>query len=359
MTRRGRAFRKAPSKTDSLRRREAVFTLRDLCQNAPMETVIDTLRKRARAIQRRVVLAESADPRVQAAARQLAAEQLAQVRLLASPDVPPGNWDNGVQVLSKAAPGLASRCAAQLYENRKSKGLSREAAAEAALDPLIGAALLVRIGEADAAVAGSLATTAAVIRAGLYGLGTPPGRSLVSSFFLMELSDARTVAFADCGVVPEPDAAQLAEIAISTAENFARLTGQTPRVALLSFSTKGSAEHPRVDKVRAATARVRELAPQLAVDGELQFDAAFVPEVGSRKAPGSAVAGAANVFIFPDLDSGNIGYKIAQRIGGATAIGPLVQGLRAPMMDLSRGCSVQDIVDVAVVACCLAADQAG
>lgn len=318
---------------------------------------MEQLRGQARRSRRRVILAESADPRVRAAARQLVDGNLADVWLVPSRECPSGSWE-GIRVVGPEDSRLHQRCAEQLYDNRRAKGLSREAAEEAVTDPLLWAALLVRLGEGDAAVAGSLATTAAVIRAGLYGLGTPPGRALVSSFFLMELARGRTVAFADCGVVPDPDANQLAEIALSTAENFQCLTGEPPRVAMLSFSTRGSAEHPHVDKVRAATARVRELAPQLDVDGELQFDAAFDREVGARKAPGSRVAGQANVFIFPDLDSGNIGYKIAQRIGGATAIGPLVQGLRRPMMDLSRGCSVQDIVDVAVVALCLAGERA-
>jgi phosphate acetyltransferase len=321
-----------------------------------MSNVMEQLRAKARTLRRRVILPESADPRVRAAARQLVAEGLAEVWLIASSECPAGSAE-GVRILAAGDPEFQGRCAERLYENRRTKGLSREAAEEAVSDPLLWAALLVRLGEADAAVAGSLATTAAVIRAGLYGLGTPPGRTLVSSFFLMDLPGGQTVAFADCGVVPDPDAQQLAEIAVATAENYQRLTGDSPRVALLSFSTRGSAEHPRVDKVRAATAKAKELAPQLAIEGELQFDAAFDPGVGARKAPGSSVAGRANVFIFPDLDSGNIGYKIAQRIGGATAIGPLVQGLRQPLMDLSRGCSVQDIVDVAVVACCLSGNR--
>jgi len=181
-------------------------------------------------------------------------------------------------------------------------------------------------------------------------LGVAPGVSVVSSCFVMVLPDGRGITYGDAGVVPDPDVAQLASIAVSTAGSHAALVGEEPRVAMLSFSTKGSAEHPRVDKVRAATAEVRRLAPHLAVDGELQFDAAWVPEVAVAKAPGSSVAGAANVFVFPDLDSGNIAYKVTERLAGARAYGPLLQGLDGVLHDLSRGCSADDIVDVAVVA---------
>ena len=312
-----------------------------------MQMLIDRLRSAAKREPKRVVFPESLDPRVIDAARQLAEAGLAAVSLI---DPPPGFSSAHIRVISSADQELRQRCANQLFENRKGKGLSREAALEAVEDPLIFAALMVRLGVADVAVAGSLSTTASVIRAGLYGIGTAPGRSLVSSFFLMQLTESNCVAFADCGVVPDPNPQQLAEIAVTTAENFKQLSGETARIAMLSFSTFGSADHPRVNKVREATRLARELAPELLIDGELQFDAAFDPEVGRRKAPNSPVAGKANVFVFPDLDSGNIGYKIAQRIGLATAIGPLVQGLRKPMMDLSRGCSVQDIIDVAVVA---------
>jgi phosphate acetyltransferase len=310
-------------------------------------TILEDLRSSARRCPKRVVFPESSDPRVVAAANQLALAKLARVVVLNPPE---GTFEPSIEFIWTSNEELRQRCATQLFENRKGKGLSREGALEAVEDPLIFAALMVRLGVADVAVAGSLATTASVIRAGLYGIGTAPGRSLISSFFLMQLTESNCVAFADCGVVPDPTPQQLAEIAMTTAENFRRLSGETARVAMLSFSTFGSADHPRVNKVREATRLAQALAPDLLIDGELQFDAAFDPEVGRRKAPNSPVAGKANVFVFPDLDSGNIGYKIAQRIGLATAIGPLVQGLRHPMMDLSRGCSVQDIIDVSVVA---------
>ncbi|MEZ6095455.1 MAG: phosphate acetyltransferase [Pirellulaceae bacterium] len=319
-----------------------------------MADVLKQLKLQTAANSKRVVFPEADDPRIVEAANRLANEQLAIPILI---DPPQGaELNSGVEVFR--IPDESSRldrCGEQLFENRQHKGLSREAAMETvSLDRLILGALLIRTGIADAGVAGSLATTAAVIRAGLYGIGTPPGCKLVSSFFLMQLASGQVVSFADCGIIPDPPAEQLAEIAISTADNHQKLTGEPARVAMLSFSTKGSAEHPAVDKVVEATRLAKSSRPDLNIDGELQFDAAFVPEVGQRKAKGSSVAGHANVFVFPDLNSGNIGYKIAQRIGGAQAIGPLVQGLQKPFMDLSRGCTVDDIVNVAIVAGCMA-----
>ena len=222
-------------------------------------------------------------------------------------------------------------------------------------DPLHVAALMVAVGEADACVAGVARPTPDVVRAALFCIGMAAGVDVVSSCFVFVLPDGTPITYGDCGVVPEPDGPQLASIAIASAATHAQLAGEEPRVAMLSYSTKGSAVGPRVELVRAATALVRSRAPALAVDGELQFDAAWVPEVAASKAPDSAVAGRANVFVFPDLSSGNIAYKITQRLAGARAYGPLLQGTAGVIHDLSRGCSVDDIVTVATIAACQAA----
>lgn len=221
-------------------------------------------------------------------------------------------------------------------------------------EPLEVSAAAVRDGQFDGAVSGAMNTSADVIRTGIKVLGTKPGIKTVSSIFLMLLKNGRAVTYADCGVVPYPTAAQLADIAISSAQTHQRLTGETPIVAMLSFSTLGSADHERVKLVREALEIVRTQDAQLLIDGELQFDAAFVPEIAKRKAPNSAVAGQANVFIFPNLDAGNIAYKITERVGEAVALGPILQGLNGSWMDLSRGCSADDIYLVTAISALLA-----
>ncbi len=236
----------------------------------------------------------------------------------------------------------------RLFQKRKEKGMTPEQAADLVSLPIYFAGMLLDSNQVQVVVGGNVSSTGDIIRSAIYTVGVAPKISIVSSYFIMVLQD-KLLCFADCAVNPDPTAEQLADIAITSAKNFQAVTGLTPYVAMLSFSTKGSATHPHVDKVIQATKIAKDKAPELQIDGELQADAALVPSIGERKCKSSPVAGKANVLIFPDLDSGNIGYKLTERLAGALAIGPIVQGLSKPYCDLSRGCSVDDMINVSCI----------
>jgi phosphate acetyltransferase len=322
--------------------------------------ILNKIRQKAASDQQHIILPEGEDPRTVEAAAICAGEKIAKVTLLGREDVikelarETGANLNGVSILNHRKADDFEKMARLYHELRRARGVTLEEAEEIVRDPVFYGDLMVHLGEADGTVAGAINSTARVVRAALHCVGVKEGFKTVSSFFLMVVPDKQfghegTMVYADCGVVIDPTIPQLAEIAISSADSFRSLVGVEPRVAMLSFSTKGSAKHARADKVIEATKTVKVRMPDLEIDGELQADAALIPSVAHKKAEGSSVAGKANTLIFPDLDAGNIAYKLTERLTGGTAIGPILQGLARPCNDLSRGCKAEDIVNAVAI----------
>ena len=315
--------------------------------------IIDKIKAKAKADVKHIVLPEGEETRNAQAAAIIAREGLAKLTLLGNPEkvkeAANGASLDGIEIIDPATSDKCAAYANMLYELRKAKGMTPEQAAELVRDPMYYGVMMVKMGDADGLVSGAIHSTGDMLRPALQIIKSKPGIKTVSSCFLMECpnkayGDDGVMVFADCAVNIDPDAEQLASIALGAADSARALAGIEPRVAMLSFSTKGSAKHDLVTKVQEATRIAKELDPSLMLDGELQLDAAIVESVGQLKAPGSPVAGKANVLVFPGLEAGNIGYKLVQRLAGAEAYGPILQGIAKPCNDLSRGCSVDDIV---------------
>jgi len=317
-------------------------------------TFIQDIRHKAAKKHLRIAFPDAEDVRTLKAALTLKGQKIAEPWLVGNTEailkIAKGNGLSldGIPVVNPLTDGNKEGLVQLLFEKRKAKGWTLEQSAEAAKTSLYYAGLLLATDKVGAVVGGNISSTGDVIRAAIHTVGTAPGISTVSSYFIMVFPE-RLLCYADCAVLPNPTDAQLADIAITSAKNFQAVTGEEPRVAMLSFSTKGSASHADVDKVVSATKIAKEKAPRLLLDGEMQADAALVVSVGERKCKGSPVAGKANVLVFPDLDAGNIGYKLTERLAGAEAVGPIVQGLNKPYCDLSRGCSPDDMVNVAAI----------
>ena len=315
--------------------------------------IIDKIKAKAKSNVMHIVLPEGDEPRTVKAASIIVEQGLAKLTLLGNPEkikeVAAGASLEGIEIIDPATSEKCAEYAATLYELRKAKGMTEEKAAATVKDPMYYGIMMVKAGEADGLVSGAIHSTGDMLRPALQIIKSKPGIKTVSSCFLMEspnkqYGDDGIMIFADCAVNIDPDAEALANIALGAADSARSLAGIEPRVAMLSFSTKGSAKHDQVTKVQEATRIAKEMAPDLMLDGELQLDAALVEKVGQLKAPGSTVAGHANTLVFPSLEAGNIGYKLVQRLGNAEAYGPILQGIAKPCNDLSRGCSVEDIV---------------